>query len=353
MLDKAKLCPSVYLSSFEKQKDRLAQNKKQGAPIFTSLHISEEIAQGFEQRAAEMCGFLKEHGYTIISDMSRRLLEVFPGDTVWDIAKELSVDVFRLDYGFTEQETIDIVRHMPVALNASSMSAREIGRIAAHGDVIAIHNFYPRPETGLDEDVIDRLNRELKSVGVPVFAFIPSDLMKRGTLFEGLPTVEKHRRKPPLVNFCDMMLLRDVDGVFVGDGFVTQTQEALIGRFTQSGAVPIPVKVSQEYKNLLDRVLTVRGESPHAFIRILESREYSSVGERVEPEEPNNRYRGTITIDNLLYKRYSGEVQIIRRDLPADERVNVIGRVHPEYVDLLDYLGGSAKFVLINEQEVN
>ena len=33
---------------------------------------------------------------------------------------------------------------------------------------------------------------------------------------------------------------------------------------------------------------------------------------------------------------YAGEIQLIRQELPADERVNVIGRVDPRYQLLMD-----------------
>ena len=39
------------------------------------------------------------------------------------------------------------------------------------------------------------------------------------------------------------------------------------------------------------------------------------------------RDRGVITMDNREYGRYSGEIQLIRASLPADPRVNVIGRL--------------------------
>lgn len=45
-----------------------------------------------------------------------------------------------------------------------------------------------------------------------------------------------------------------------------------------------------------------------------------------------------ITMDNDLYGRYRGEVQITLNDLPADERVNVIGKVIPEDILLLSFI---------------
>jgi hypothetical protein len=56
------------------------------------------------------------------------------------------------------------------------------------------------------------------------------------------------------------------------------------------------------------------------------------------PRNTVERPAGTITMDNTLYTRYAGELQVTRIDLPADERVNVLGRVIPEDRELLRFI---------------
>ena len=66
--------------------------------------------------------------------------------------------------------------------------------------------------------------------------------------------------------------------------------------------------------------------------------------------EPNNcteRRRGTITLDNRLYGRYSGELMLLRQELPADERVNVIGSVPENAHLLIDRIARGAQFILV------
>lgn len=52
-------------------------------------------------------------------------------------------------------------------------------------------------------------------------------------------------------------------------------------------------------------------------------------------------------MQNKLVQRYSGEVYLIKKDLPFEARSNVIGFVSPEYVDLLDQIddGVTVRFV--------
>jgi hypothetical protein len=54
-----------------------------------------------------------------------------------------------------------------------------------------------------------------------------------------------------------------------------------------------------------------------------------------------------ITMDNDGYGRYRGEIQICRRDLEADERVNVIGHVSSEDLPLLNLAMPGQKVKLV------
>jgi len=42
------------------------------------------------------------------------------------------------------------------------------------------------------------------------------------------------------------------------------------------------------------------------------------------------REKGSVTIDNNQYGGYAGELQITLTDLPANEKVNVVGRMVEE-----------------------
>ena len=68
----------------------------------------------------------------------------------------------------------------------------------------------------------------------------------------------------------------------------------------------------------------------------------------VFPVNTTNRGIGSITMNNNGYGRYRGEVQITLCDLPADERVNVIGQVVEEDWLLLSYLKPGQKVKLVH-----
>ncbi|NRO26724.1 hypothetical protein IMAU30028_01236 [Lactobacillus helveticus] len=52
-----------------------------------------------------------------------------------------------------------------------------------------------------------------------------------------------------------------------------------------------------------------------------------------------------LVMQNKLAQRYSGEIDIVKQDLPFEARSNVIGWVTPEYVNLLNYIDDQTKII--------
>jgi hypothetical protein len=66
----------------------------------------------------------------------------------------------------------------------------------------------------------------------------------------------------------------------------------------------------------------------------------------VEPLSVRKRDVGAVTIDNAKYLRYMGEIQIVKRALPADEKVNVVGQVIAEDQALINHIKAGQKFYI-------
>lgn len=342
------LCFSVYLSTFEEQKKMLEEHEGNDTPLFLSLHISEEMDASFCQKVEEICLWLYDKQYKIIADVSPATLKQFNADSITELSKKLHVWAVRLDYGFTDEQTIEIGRAMPVILNASTLSAQRGKKIAeACPLVMAMHNFYPRPETGLDDEFLYDSTKQLQQVGIKVLAFIPGDTILRGPLFEHLPTLERHRNMLPSVTFAELALSFGVDGIFLGDSGISSGEYNIISKFCTEEIISVPCKLNPSYKSLYDKIFTCRVDSPKRLVRFAESREYSCFGQDVEPENCIERSRGCVTIDNRNYKRYTGEIQMIRSSLPANERVNVIGTVDVNHIGLIDCIQNGKQFMLI------
>ena len=338
---------SLYLSSYAAQCSALGGCSNPGTPLFLSLHISEEFDDTYCSRAERICHELAEQGFPIIADVSVKTQAQFGCSDLVELARKLRLWAIRIDYGFTAAEIAAMAKRIPVVVNASTVSAEDAAVIAGGGQVFAMHNFYPRPETGLDGEYLLETTKKLQAAGLKVLAFIPGDAQRRGPLFEGLPTLEAHRKVLPSAAFVDLAQRFGMDEIFLGDPGISDAEAARIRRYCEEGIISVPAALDKKYEHLYDRVFTCRGDSPRWLVRFQESRMYSCQGNIVEPENCVDRVRGVITIDNCGYGRYSGEVMMIRQDLQADGRVNVIGHVPQNAFLLMDSIRRGQKFTLV------
>ena len=344
----ANLGYSLYLSTFAAQCPALRGQADTGAPVFLSLHISEEFDDTFCARAEEACHTLADMGFRIIADVSVKTVAQFGCTDLTELAEKLRLWALRIDYGFSLPEITAMAEKMPIVLNASTTTEEDARAIAAKGkNVMAMHNFYPRPETGLDEDYLRETTEALRKAGLKVLAFIPGDTQKRGPVFEGLPTLEAHRKILPSAAFVDLAQSYGIDGIFVGDPGISQRETERINCFCEEGILCIPCEIDEKWHQLYNQIYTCRPDSPKWLVRFQESRVYSCQGQTVAPQNCTARRAGSLTIDNLRYGRYSGEIQMIRSDLKADSRVNVIGRVPENACLLMDCIRGGQKFMLV------
>ncbi len=339
---------SVYVSSFAQQKEMLLRAANSDAMVFLSLHISEEFSADYCAQAQEMCVWLAQRGFRIIADVSTKTLAQFAEFDLVSFAKRLGIWALRIDYGFSEDEICALAAQMPIVLNASTTSGAAAARIAAAGSlVMAMHNFYPRPETGLDADFLRSTTQELQAAGLKVLAFIPGDAVLRAPLHRGLPTLEAHRAQRPSACYADLLLHYGMDGIFVGDPGLSDAEQARIARYSAEDVLSIPCQLQAGSEVLYGQVFTNRPDAPAWMVRFAESRVYSCFGQAVAPCNTVARSRGSITLDNSLYGRYSGEVQLLRADFTADEKVNVIGSVPRDAFLLMDCIQNGKAFVLV------
>jgi hypothetical protein len=184
---------------------------------FTSLHIPEEKGD-LVKRMIRLLKLAEDYGMEIHADVSLNTLDHLGINKFTDLWP-LGIKGIRLDDGFDKETVISLSKVFSLSLNASTLNEDELLAVLGDGvepeSLIAWHNFYPRPETGLEEEFFHEQNRMFKKYGIPIFAFIPGAGSKRGPLHEGLPTLEKHRLMNPYA--AGIELIQHVEGVYVGD----------------------------------------------------------------------------------------------------------------------------------------
>lgn len=334
---------SINVKRFDLAKEIIA-NAKKGDYVFISFHHVEEIDEEYVTKSLELIKLANSKELKIIGDISKRTLNIFSCKSIHKLHKKLKIYAFRIDYGYDFEEICQIAKKYNVVINASTLSIEEIKKINKSAkNLIALHNFYPRPETGLDlEQFIDK-SKAIKELDIPVYAFIKGDTNLRSPLCLGLPTLEHQRSYLPHVSYIELDKLNIIDGVFTAD-YLSVKEMKLIEKYNQDKIIPLFIKS----KAPIDKqIFTVRSDSPSNLIRIKESREYATQGAHIEPFNTIKRSIGSITIDNYLYKRYSGEMMICKDSFPIDKKVNVIGNINKESIPLLKYLKNNDKFILI------
>lgn len=325
--------------------------------IFTSIHIPEINTTTFQSQLQEILAAARDCAMDVVADVSPGCLELL-GLQEFNLSamQALGLTTLRLDYGFTNQEIAELSNNtlgIKLQLNASTLDEKLILQLQKAGCQLstleALHNFFPRENTGLAEEFVLAKNRLLHQYGIQTGAFVPSLNRPRSPLGAGLPTLELHRETSFDFSIRHLVAL-EVDSIFIGDSLPAQQELAQLAALEQQHIALrlTSYKLTQQAQQLLGHTFTTRPDEARDVIRTCESRGCcKGLGDILPDTEPQPRPAGTVTLDNVGYQRYQGELQITRTDLPPDQRVNVLGHLDSTEQLLLPYLTANRKFKLI------
>lgn len=344
---------SLYLAEgLEKNLTFIDRMYKNGIKtIFTSMHIPEDDPTDTLDALKQITKKMDDYGMELMTDVSAGTFEIYDVDKkdAREFFTDLGVSSLRMDYGFTHQEMKDLSEDFKIVLNASTIDDQMSEDLEAVGfnlsDITVCHNFYPRENTGLGREFLYERNAYLHKKGYRIQAFIVGDEEKRGPIYAGLPTLEEHREADPLYAYLDLIENFFVDEVLVGDIEMSEESLKRLDEWIDDEVITLPLKKLKEEvpANFYDTHVN-RPDVAADVVRSSQSRIVLK-DEEIEPQNHNvDRPTGTITIDNDNYGRYSGEIQITKNDLAADERVNVLGTITDEALPLLQFIQGRTKF---------
>ncbi|HYF83705.1 MAG TPA: MupG family TIM beta-alpha barrel fold protein [Clostridia bacterium] len=290
--------------------------------VFTSLHIPEADSNVYNE-AEEILLKAKQLGMMVTADISKHYIDKT------DI-KKYNLYALRLDFGFSVKEIAGLSRELPfrIQLNASTVSDKYLDELIQNGASIAnmevCHNYYPRNNTGMAYGLFMERNRCFMKHGMKIAAFIPLQHQRRGPLHEGLPTLECHRAIRPVIS-AQHLLHSGIDTVYTGDAFASEEELKSISGIKKD-VYSIPIRLfgpSEGEMQVLSGVHTNRMDPGEYVIRSQEAR--LKKHEKILQHNTAQRKRYSVTIDNEGYLRYEGELQILKRELQSDDRVNVAG----------------------------
>lgn len=343
---------SLYLSEgVEKNLHYIEQMHQVGVKnIFTSLHIPEEDSTHTLERVQTITEKMNALNMNLITDVSSSTFELYDikKEQASHFFKNLGIKSLRVDYGFTYEKIKELAKDFQIVLNASTIddqACQELEKVGVNLEEITVcHNFYPREHTGLGRRFLYERNLYLKEKGFSIQAFIPGDGEKRGPVHDGLPTLEQHRTCDPLEAYLDLTQHFFVDEVLIGDISMSETSLQRLKRWIEDQVIHLPL--SSVAGTLPDNFYTVHHNRKDVAEYVVRSAELRIAlkGKDIPAEVPVERSKGSVTLDNHLYGRYAGELQITKVDLPADERVNVLAQVEEAALGLLGYIGPAVNF---------
>ncbi|MDD6770164.1 MupG family TIM beta-alpha barrel fold protein [Inconstantimicrobium porci] len=333
---------SLYLGTgFEKNKEIIKKAHENNAKYaFTSLHIPEETVADYQSEVKRLLGLCKENNLSLIVDVGPRTLDKL-GYKSFEELKSTSITHLRLDYGFSNEEIVKLSRDFKIVFNASTIKDDDLKELEQLGadfsEFYACHNFYPKEYTGLSLNSIAKINSRLKRFGFNTIAFVAGDKEVRGPLFEGLPTCEEHRHQDFLLSILQLIKIAETDICMFGDIDIKDDSWKSMKNLSEN-FVEIHADIDDEYSYVRDMIHHDRPDSSDYVIRSQESRNYILEGRKFPASNVKKRAKGSISISNEKYLRYAGELEIARKDLRTEERVNIIGQIWDDDLKYLNYI---------------
>lgn len=345
MMNKQKLGISVYLSyELECILKQLDKAKKYGFEyVFTSFQIPEEKDKHSISKIKEILSYCKEKELFVIADVGPKALSLL-GIESYKQLKEIGVTHLRLDYGFSDKQIQELSKDFTLVFNASTFNSEQIEHLKKLNidlsKVLACHNYYPKPYTGLSFSLVNDINHILQKEKIQTMAFVEGDDKLRLPLEKGLPTIEKQRNKEVLYNILELQKKTNTEVIFIGDvDLKDETYKAIDN--LQKGFIKLRCYLNKDYEYLCNYIHHDRSDYSEYFLRSVESRNENKLNYLVEPFDCKKREIGTICVSNKNYARYNGEVEIMKKEIEQDDKVNVVGHIIEEDIKFLYILDES------------
>lgn len=382
---------SIYpdFDCIETIKETIDFTKKRGYSIvFTSIQLAdlgfENTTLGMNDRYQFLFDYCFEKGMQIHADINDRMLQYLGASpTNLKPIYDLHIPVLRVDGGFCDEEIAQMTKNpygIIIEENASMLQypKQRIDTIIQFGNIenyYACHNFFPLNETGISFEKTLELSKIFKDKGIKVGVFIGSLYSSRdlNSMGRGVVTIERHRYLPSHIQAMELLVQDEYDYIIFGDSHPSQKELMNVSEVWKNNlleevqikynmklieqdihdlyCIELPVWLNKDIdeslkKELLSMVFLARADQPQKLIRCEQTRNIRYI----EINNPIERDKFSITMNNCLSNRYMGELQIMLEDLPSVEYANVIGQVKPYAKHLLEKIkGGEALFVLKEE----
>lgn len=326
--------------------------------IFSCLLSVDKPREVIKEEFLEINQFAKNLGFTIIVDVSPRVFDDL-GISYNDLSffKEIGADGLRLDAGFGGQQEAMMTFNeydLKIELNMS-IDTHFIDTVMDYQpnqyNLIACHNFYPHPYSGLTQEHFDRCTERFTKYGLRTSAFVAS---KNPAAYGpwpvdyGLVTLESHRHLPIDTQIKDYVVMNTIDDIIISNFYPSDEEFAAIKKVNTT-KLNLQVELVNDIPELMKKIVLEephfnRGDVNAYLIRSTMSRvKYKGQGFPIF-NAPAIIKRGDIVIESDDYGHYAGELNVAKQDMENTGKSNVVGHVVEGELFLLDRIKPWQKF---------
>lgn len=328
--------------------------------IFSCLLSVEKSKEEIKQDFTEINSYAKNKGFEIIVDVSPRVFAQL-GISYKDLSffHEIKADGLRLDAGFSGNEEA-LMTFNPYGLIIEINMSNDVHTIDTIMDyqpnrykLYGCHNFYPHGYSGLKLDFFQECTKRFSQYGIRTAAFVTSqnkDTFGSWPVTEGLPTLEMHRHLPLDVQIKHMIALDNIDDIIISNCYPSAEELQKVADLDLS-LVTFDVTLVDdvpeiERKILFEELHFNRGDQNANMLRSTQSRVKYKGHNFVLFNAPEIIQRGDVIIESSEYGHYAGELQIALHDMKNSGMTNVVGKVNPDELFILDAIKPWQKFRL-------
>lgn len=328
--------------------------------VFISLIQIDSDDHATFDKYKQLIQYTSDQGIRVIADISPDFIKQNGwSDQLLSKAKEFGLSGIRLDEALPIEEIVMLTHNsenIKIELNMSTdanLLMALIEQKANLANIIACHNFYPHRYTGLSKEHFMKMSNIYRQHGIETAAFVNARSASQGPwpLTEGLCTLEEHRDAHIDYQVEFLKATGVIDNIIIANQFIDEDELRLMQQAIQASAVQLKIEVNKQIspveKQIIQYAHIYRGDISAYVIRSTQPR-IAYKNDYIGPITQNKMAkRGSIIIDNDLYERYKGELQIALMSFDVGEKANIVGEIIQEYLPILEVLQPWQAFRLV------
>jgi hypothetical protein len=326
--------------------------------IFTCLISLGDSIESSIEKFKKLIEVANEEAMEVIADVTPDVFNALGLDyQELGFFNDLGLSGIRLDLGFSGIEE-SIMTANPYGLKIEiniSTGTKYLENILSYQpkkeNLYGCHNFYPHEYTGLSREHFMMCSKQFKDHNIRTAAFVnaPSATFGPWPTTEGLCTLEEHRHLEIAIQGKDLIHNGLIDDVIIANCYASENELKTLSE-VNTDVLTMGVILEENISVIEEKIVT---EELHFYRGDISDYVIRSTQPRVKYKEksfPSKNTRaikkGDLLIDNDLYKRYAGELQIALKDRPNNGKTNIVGKISPNELFLLSKLRPWQKFRL-------